>query len=201
MKTLERPKEELPVSLPGYKRWSVEDCDRLRELDFLPEKYELIEGVVIDRMGQTSRHATLICALLCVLAPPFGIERVRIQCPICILGELGLYNEPVPDASVTQKTYHSYNDNPTPADLLLVAEVSDRTLRSDLTTKALLYAKAGIPEYWVVDIKKSLLLVHRSPTTEGYTDITEWSVGESVAPLALPDRLVSVTELFSKEGS
>jgi len=199
MKTLERPIEEFWLSLPRYKKWTVEECDRLRELELLPERYELIEGLVIDKMGQDGIHSRLVCLLTSLLAPIFGYERIRGQNPIRIQGELGRYNEPVPDVSVTKKTCRAYIENPLPEDLLLVAEVSDSSLRSDLNAKALLYSRAGIDEYWVLDVGKERLIAHRSPTADGYEDITEWKTGERIAPLSRPDKFVSLEELFSQE--
>lgn len=200
MKTLERPKEVFPVSLPDYKLWTVEECDRLRELGFLPDRYELIEGVVVGKMGQTSLHAGLICALVNILGVLFGYERVRVQLPIRILGALGRYNEPLPDIAVTRKTYRAYyKQTPLSEDLLLVVEVSDSTLRSDLSAKALVYSRAGVAEYWVLDVTKERLVAHRFPTTDGYEDITEWKAGERIAPLARPEEFVSLEELFSQE--
>ena len=78
----------------------------------------------------------------------------------------------------------------------LVVEVSDTTLRFDRTTKAALYARAGIREYWIVDITGRQVLVHRQPAAEGYAEIAAYTADESVAPLALPDEAVRVADLL-----
>ena len=79
---------------------------------------------------------------------------------------------------------------------LLVVEVSDSTLRFDLTVKAALYARAGIVEYWVLDVSGRRLIVHREPTPGGYRSVVAYSEFESIAPLASPQNKLQVAELF-----
>lgn len=195
MKTLEQPSEAFGTPTP--KRWTVEECDTFREMGFLEGgRYELIEGVIVDKMGHGNPHSRAICALMNLLATLFGLEKIRVQLPIRIEGELGRVNEPLPDVALTRESYEAYDETPTPNDLLLVAEVSDSSLRFDLTTKARLYARAGVGEYWVLDIEKNSVIVHREPTSTGYESVTEWETGEALSPLALPSASVLVSSLF-----
>lgn len=76
--------------------------------------------------------------------------------------------------------------NPGPDDLLLVVEVSDSSLAFDLRKKAQLYARAGIIEYWVVNVNRQRLIVHRDPSDGAYTSITEYAGSEQVTPVAAP---------------
>src|SRR5579871_2339099 len=77
----------------------------------------------------------------------------------------------------------------------LVVEVSDTTLRFDRTTKAGLYTRAGIREYWVVDIAGRQVFVHRRPTSEVYSDITAYSAEEIISTLARPDASITIADL------
>jgi Uma2 family endonuclease len=96
-----------------------------------------------------------------------------------------------------RETVPSYwEQHPTPNDILLLAEVSHATLQFDLTTKALLYAKAGISEYWVLDVEERHVVVHREPTPEGYRNITFHGEEEAISPLARPESPLSVSKLF-----
>jgi Uma2 family endonuclease len=80
-----------------------------------------------------------------------------------------------------------------------VAEVSDTTLRFDRTTKATLYARAGIREYWMLDLAGRSLYVHRNPGADAYAEIVQYGPGEEVAPLARPESSVRVADLFPPE--
>ncbi len=182
---------------PTPKRWTLEQCDVFREQGFLQGRYELIEGIIIDKMGQSGYHAYLIGILSDALARLFLSERIRVQTPIRILGELGVWNEPEPDVTVTKEGRRAYKEeNPSPEDLLLVVEIADSSLRFDLSVKAQLYAQSGISEYWVLDVIGRRVIVHREPTVEGYESVTEWSEGESLSPLALPTSSLAISDLL-----
>ena len=82
------------------------------------------------------------------------------------------------------------------ADIRLLVEVADTSLTLDLRTKAALYARAAIADYWVVDINSRQLIVHRDPREGRYESVLVYSDSESVAPLAAPDRPFPVTAAF-----
>jgi Uma2 family endonuclease len=75
-------------------------------------------------------------------------------------------------------------------------EVSDTSLAFDRTTKASLYSRAGFVEYWVLDVNARRLIVHREPMPDGYRSIVAFGESEKVAPLASPDRELSIGDLF-----
>jgi Uma2 family endonuclease len=106
-------------------------------------------------------------------------------------------NEPEPDLVVLAKPSREFRDaNPRPTDLRLVVEISDSTLGFDLTTKAELYARAGIVEYWVVDVAARRLIVHRGPREGLYGSVTAYSEEECVTPLASSGREFRVAGAF-----
>src|ERR1700678_623537 len=101
-----------------------------------------------------------------------SLGRRRISCedlvqqgaPIDVSPEDNPSNEPEPDIIVLNRDFLNFRSaNPSPQDLHLVVEVADTTLNFDLTTKAALYARAGVADYWVLDVNGRRLIVHREP--------------------------------------
>lgn len=182
---------------PGRKHWTCKDVDELIACGILVGRYELIDGEIIDKMGQKPLHMSVIMLVMKYLLAVFGADSVRIQGPILIPGEDGETNSPEPDLAVTLEASDAFrHQHPTPADLLLIVEVSDTTLAFDLKTKALLYARASVQEYWVVNIRERQIHVHRAPTSSGYTDILALPESAPLAPLARPDAVVAVNTLL-----
>ena len=113
--------------------------------------------------------------------------RINLAAPIDVAPEDNPANEPTPDIIVLKRpSWEFKKENPQPADLHLVIEVSDGSLGFDLTKKAALYARAGILEYWVVDITAQRLIVHREPFGGDYGSVVAYADQEAVAPIALP---------------
>lgn len=105
-------------------------------------------------------------------------------------------SEPAPDFVVLNRSVRELASRPRPADLRLLAEVSSTTLSFDLTVKAVLYARAGIVEYWVVDVEGRRVIVHRRPKDGSYRDVAAYGAGERVATLGAPEQTILVEELF-----
>ena len=123
----------------------------------------------------------------------FGAEYVTVQLPVV----LSLEDEPEPDVAVTTGTATDYaTQHPGPEDIRLLVEVSSTTLQDDLTTKANLYAHAGIPEYWVLDVENRRLYVHRNPTPTGWGEIRNLAETENIAPLAVPHSSIPLAILL-----
>lgn len=191
------PRAPRPEPAPGRKRWTRGECDFLRDNNLLTGRYELIDGEIISKMGQNPPHRIAVILLRNWLIAVFGPLFVQSQASIDVRDADPEHNEPEPDAAVTVQPNIAYLEgHPGPNDLLLVAEVSDTTLRFDRTTKAALYARAGIREYWIVDLAGRQVFVHRQPTLKGYTEITAYAENETLAPLARPDDAVRVGDLL-----
>jgi Uma2 family endonuclease len=123
---------------------------------------------------------------------PRGEVRVRVQGSI---GIQGFASQPQPDfAWLVPRRYRTLR--PTPADILLLVEVSDSTLSKDRGRKARLYARAGIADYWIVNIKDRTIEVHRDPVGSKYQSIVVYKVGDEVHPLAFPNVSLAVSRLF-----
>jgi Uma2 family endonuclease len=122
---------------------------------------------------------------------------VRIQMPLV----LGLWSDPVPDVSVIVGPPEIHDDQPTTA--VLVVEVSDTTLAFDTGDKADMYAGGGITDYWVIDTNNRCLIVHRdirpdpvSRSGASYATVTTLQPGQSIAPLAVPQSPINVSDLL-----
>lgn len=182
---------------PHRKRWTRRECEFLVQSGLLTGRYELVNGEVISKTGQNPPHAYVIRRLVTWLATAFGDDRVSIQLPIDVAQADNEVNEPEPDASVLARPADNFlSGNPGPSDLLLVIEVADTTVRFDLRSKAALYARAGIADYWVIDLPGRRIVVHRRPSPEGYSEVLEYSESETVSPLSRPDAGVPVTDLL-----
>ena len=111
--------------------------------------------------------------------------------------KLDEYNLPEPDILVLQEELDQYLETEIipDKDVLLIVEISDTTLVADLQIKPYLYAKAGIPEYWVVNLPERTLIVHRDPTSEGYNSIISLTPNQEITPLFGKNSL-SIAEIF-----
>jgi Uma2 family endonuclease len=188
MPTLLTPEIAPSAPEPRRKRWTREECAGLEAAGVLDtRRYELIEGDLIDRMGKNSPHVTAVIAITLWLHQVFGALFVRFEGPIDVSPEDNPTNEPQPDIVVLTREFFNFTSTPPrPADLRLVVEVSDSTLYFDLSTKADLYARAGIVEYWVLDINRRRLIVHRNPLAGKHESVMNYGENEPVAPLAAP---------------
>ncbi len=179
----------------GRKQWTRDECRQLMELGILEEaRFELIGGDIVPKMTQHERHIYTCKQVQKALEAIFGTDYVRLAAPIAI----GEYEEPEPDAAVMQRPLIDYLrlGTPLPEEVRLVVEVSDRTLRQDLGAKKTQYGRAGIAEYWVININARTLHVFRGPTESGYAQETILSPEDAVSPLAAPKAVVAVADLL-----
>jgi len=178
-----------PPADPPRKRWTRQECVALETSGIWAQQHlELIEGELISKMGKKRPHTNVMVIMHAWLLRVFGEQYINPETPIDVAPEDNPTNEPEPDLIVLSKPSREFKDaNPQPADLRLVVEISDSTLGFDLTTKAALYARARIVEYWVVDIPGRRIIVHRDPQDGQYRSVVAYAEQESVKPLAAPD--------------
>lgn len=181
---------------PSRHRLTVDDYYRMAEVGVLaPDaRVELIEGEIIDMTPPGSPHAGTVNLLLDILMSsvrPHAI--VSSQSP----ARLSQISEPQPDLLVLRARDDFYRRaHPTPADVLLLVEVSDSSLRYDRKVKAPLYAKYGVPEVWIVDVKGRKLHIHRRPLDGEYADMQTLSTPGVMTIAALPDVKIDLSALF-----
>jgi len=187
-----------PAQDPPRKRWTRSECAVIEAAGlFEQERVELIDGELISKMGKKRPHVHTGSLLFGWLIRVFGDGLVNSEAPIDVAPEDNPTNEPVPDLIVLKCSYSgSWSATPQPKDLDLVVEVADTSLTFDLTVKAALYARAGIVEYWVLDLSGRRLVVHRDPRDGRYQSIVAFSEHESAAPLAAPDSAFRVGDAF-----
>jgi len=183
---------------PPRKRFTRREFDRLLDLGaFEGQRYELIDGDLIDKMGQNPPHAYSLARLLRCLVRMFGVDRVRCQSPIEVAEQDSAFSYPEPDLLVVGSNYEdTAASHPSGNELTLLVEVSDTTSRFDQTVKAKLYARAGVPEYWVLDVNSRVLYLHRRPLNGRYSQVINASGSEIVSPEAMPESVVAVSDLL-----
>ena len=188
------PEDEI---FPDRRRWTRKECQRLVKIGFLTGRYELIDGEIISKISQNPPHAIVIMLLTRLLQRWFGEDFTWIQLPITVPNPERNTNDPEPDGAITALPYTNFlARHPGPEDIALLVEVSDSTLKSDLGTKARLYGRIGIAEYWVADIPARRLHRHRQPTRDGYAEVVIFEAGQTVSTLARPEDFVTVGDLF-----
>lgn len=160
------------------------------------ENLELVEGELIGKIGKKRPHVNSFTVLQAWLMQVFGWRFVNSEAPIDVAPEDNPTNEPVPDVIVLRRDQSRFTSNPRPQDLRLVVEIADSSLGFDLKVKAAPYARAGVPEYWVLDVTGRRLLVHRNPQGGTYADVAAFSEHENVSPLAAPQAQFRVSDAF-----
>jgi Uma2 family endonuclease len=182
------------------KRWSKKEHYRLGELGFFhAQRVELIEGRLLVHRSQPPLHANTLEAVDAILRSVFGTGyRVRGQLPI----DLGQTSEPEPDLAVVTGALGP-NRNAHPTGAVLIVEISDTTLSYDRNRKGSLYARAGIADYWIVNIPDAQVEVYRDPLSDPtapygyrYASRTGLRPPATVSPLALPQAVLAVADLL-----
>lgn len=183
------------------RRWTRAEYDRLIEIGvFQPgEPVELLGGELIVSEPQSEPHYTAIGliedALRAALGPGW---LVRSQGPIALDDE----SEPEPDIAVVSGGRRDYRERH-PARPVLVIEVAAASFYLDRTHKGSLYARAGLIDYWILDLAHQRLELYRDPVPDAaapfgwrYASMQHVGADASVAPLAAPDASVRVSDLL-----
>jgi Uma2 family endonuclease len=151
-------------------------------------RIELFRGEVLEMSPIGDRHAWVVERLAALSIKMLDERRVhvRIQGPI-VLPEL--VSRPEPDlAWVAAADY--MNRSPGPDEIYLVIEVADTTWMYDSREKAELYAEAGIPDYWLVNVSDNYVIVHRDPTPKGYRSRQQHRGQDELRPLEFPELVI-----------
>ena len=155
-------------------------------------KIELVNGDLHTMTPEGTRHTAAMNLVARQLGRIFESgAHVRIQNPIAADD----HSEPEPDIAVVAGDILDYLDaHPTTA--LLVVEISDESLNRDRTVKQRLYARSGIPEYWILAIPESRLEVYREPHGDHYASVSRHGAGDTISPLACPGAEIAVRDLL-----
>ena len=158
------------------------------------DRVELLEGVIVAMAPHEMRHSAGVRRATRALIRAAG-DRAAIQVQISL--HAGAKSVPEPDVAVLPGTEADY-DHRRPTTALLVLEVADSSLPQDRLTKSRIYAGAGIPEYWIVNVRDDCLEVHRGPdrVRRSYDERVVLQRGATIEMVALPGAVVSVEELL-----
>lgn len=191
----------MPGSIPQLKRWRRVEYERLIDRGvFEPgDRVELIDGLLLVSEPQSSLHYTAIMLVEQALARAFGQGwSVRTQAPIA----LDDASEPEPDVAVVRGGVRDFAASH-PVEPALVVEVAVSSLDFDREHKASLYARAGRPEYWIVNLIDRVLEVRREPAPEpsapygwDYAFVDVLGSTEQVSALAAPTVQIPVSDLL-----
>jgi Uma2 family endonuclease len=188
-------------SIIRTRRWSRLEYETMIEKGvFRPdERLELLGGELVVREPQGGPHAFAIERTAKALLKAFeSTWRIRVQLPIALDED----SEPEPDVSVVAGALEGASRE-LPSQAVLVVEIADSTLVSDREHKGSLYARARVPEYWIVNLNDLVLEVYREPGPDSsalygwaYRSVQSLSVQKHTSPLAAPTSRIAVTDLL-----
>ncbi len=178
---------DAPHAVPA--RLSVAEYHALIEAGLLPEdnSLELLDGVLVPKMSKRPSHSTATertrRVLTRLLAPGW---HVRVQEPITLAA-----GEPEPDVCVARGDFEDYEArHPLPGEVALIVEVADSTLTRDREHKGRLYAEAGIPCYWILNLSDQTVEVYQDPAGTGpeaaYLQRTDYHGTQTIPVAAIP---------------
>lgn len=176
---------------------TIDEYHRMGEEGVFPPdaRVELIRGEIVEMSPIGPAHAGSVRRFIrnfSARLSPHAI--VDAQNPVELRDQ---ESEPQPDITLLRLQDDCYSAaTPTPGDTLLVVEIADSSLSFDRRVKMHLYAEAGIPESWLVDLNSETLFVYRRPSPEGYQDVRAYRRGEAVSPEVFPDVSFTVEEIL-----
>lgn len=183
------------------RRWTRAEYDRLIEIGVFPpgEPVELLAGDLVVAEPQSSPHYTAISLAEEALRGAFGPGwQIRTQAPIA----LDEHSEPEPDVAVAHGAPRTYGREH-PARPVLVVEVAVASLALDRDHKGSLYARAGLADYWIVNLVDRVLEIYREPVADDgapfgwrYASRQRLDAEASIAPIAAPGATIRVADLL-----
>ena len=184
------------------RRWTRKEYHRLDEIGILPEDepVELLDGQLMVAEPKGRPHVTAVRLTAQALTRAFGNGwLVYAQDPIA----LDDISEPEPDVVVVPGDEFDYVDHP--ARPALLVEVADSSVYYDRGRKGSSYARAGLPDYWIVNLVDWRIEVYRRPATDNsaelgwrYLDVEIFTPGARIVPLARPDVAIAVSDILSE---
>src|SRR2546423_6539954 len=185
------------MSVQIAKHWfTVAEYERMGEAGIFAadDRVELIEGEIVEMSPIGKRHAACVDMLAELLRDQLQHSvTIRVQNPI----QLDDYSEPQPDIAILKRREDFYRQAlPQPADVLLIIEVCDTTLEYDRQIKLPLYARAGIPEVWLVNLTDEQIETYAQPAGDAYQTTGRASRGEDVQAADIADLRISAAAVL-----
>lgn len=171
-----------------------EEMVKLGVFDDTDDRFELLEGEIVRMTTPGPAHEFEVDELAewSFQSAPLSRVRVRVQQS---LGVAEFESLTLPDIAWMRRRDYSKR-RPVPADVLLLIEVAASTLSKDRNRKGRIYARAGIADYWIVNIRGRCVEVRRNPEPSGFRDVEVFRPGDVVRPLAFPKLALPVSRLF-----
>ena len=179
------------------RRLTRRDYYRLGEAGILGvgDRVELLEGQLVDMSPIGPRHAIVTDNLNELLVASVA-SRARVRCQQPVALDDG--SEPQPDFALVRRPWRGYpHTHPGPDDVFLLIEVSDSSLDFDRSVKLELYARAGIPEVWIVDLTVDGVLVHRRPSGGEYGSMVRLEAPGLLDVEGLPGVVIPIAGVFA----
>jgi len=186
---------------PRTRRWTRTEYERLVDQGIFreDERLELLDGLLVVREPQGSRHSAALAALCAVLARAFGAGfHVRPKLPLA----LDDASEPEPDIVVVRGGAWDYV-SAHPSAALLVVEIAETSLALDREHKSGLYARAGVADYWIINLPERVIEIYRQPAPASetpfgwrYQRAQRLAPGATISPLSAPEADIAVSDLL-----
>lgn len=176
-------------------KWTIADYHQMIAIGLLQDRrVELLEGEIVEMAPEGEPHAYYSDEAAEYLIYRLGDRaKVRQAKPITLQQN---QSEPEPDIAIVQRLGQDYREHhPYAENIFWLIEYSDSSLNKDLEVKAKIYANAGIPEFWVINLRAMQLIVCRTPMPEGYLFKAVWTEPQ-ICPLAFPDIAIAVNRLL-----
>ncbi|MEA5421176.1 Uma2 family endonuclease [Spirulina sp. CCNP1310] len=178
-------------------KWSLDDYHQMIKAGlFVDRPVELLAGEIVPMPPEGEPHAYFSRTAGAYLARILG-DRALVSPakPITLPND----SEPEPDIAIVAPLGREYlKHHPYPENIFWVIEYANSSLEKDSTLKYHLYAEAGIPEYWLVNLQTGELIIHRQPKGEEYGSKITLTTG-TISPLAFPDLTIPVAAIISTE--
>jgi Uma2 family endonuclease len=176
--------------------FTVDEYYKMAEVGLLApdERVELIEGEIVEMSPVGSTHAGTVDRSSTLLNRQLGDQViVRVQSPI----HIDDFSEPQPDLALLKPRKDFYSkSHPRPEDVLVVIEVSDTSLNYDRNVKLPLYARAGIPEAWLMILAREVIEVHSEPRNGKYQKVQRLKRGKTLVSPTMPTFACKVEDLL-----
>ncbi|HEY9738023.1 MAG TPA: Uma2 family endonuclease [Trichocoleus sp.] len=178
-------------------KWSIEEYHQMIEAGVLEgRQVELLNGDIVEMVPEGIPHAYLSTKAADYIRSLLK-DRVEVRegKPITLQNN----SEPEPDVAIIQPLDDEYGQHhPYPENIFWLIEFANASLSKDLELKTQVYASAGIPEYWVVNLRKMELIVFTQPLDQSYASRQVFTDGE-VHPVSFPDVAVSVARILRNQ--
>ena len=176
--------------------FNIEQYYRLAEVGVLKpdDRVELIEGEIVKMSPIGSPHASCVSRANHLFQNTFAQRAVIwVQNPV----RLSDFSEPVPDVALLKPRADFYAEHlPTAEDVLLIIEVSDSTILSDRNVKIPLYARAGIPEAWLVNLPRKMIEVYYDLVNGRYRKCSKFKRGDRLVSPTVPGLFLKVNDII-----